>query len=539
MKIFTQYLIQILGREPNQNEMHFYNCFNPETYDIQKRFDRYSASRALFLNVDDDHYMYVSNHTSKLRCSLDMATRQLNSSECYRHAQGNIMLGITKPENEKHLNARTLNYNIYLQSTGQHEVRDTLKRVSQFSDHIALIRDETPWERICTMCVETKTGIHLTCSSQRLLKHYKNGLIYVVEEHQDKNFKNAIKELDTIPAFIGQTRSFPLISLDNELTKLELPVANLKQLFLLQNTSPSTKAITDQDIEETGPIDFKNEPHDFLPQLTSFLENEKKENPSKKLHFENLPDIYIKNFPLQSLSFTPNGLSLHTLSAIVSLHYCGYKPLALSYFVETTAGYPHDIDSSLSAVAKAAKLFGIPMANNCIIHGKKDHLKLFFICKKHENMIPNTFQEEGDFICLLGDPNGELKGSAYANILGYKEPYTPPGVMTGTLAALVDVLDECKSKNIISSANFISRGGLITALKTASSHGKGAKIYSERKGPKQVFIYGEHQAAALVSIKEKYLIDLARITSNYNLTSSTIGRVNDINEVNINNETLL
>jgi hypothetical protein len=387
MKTFTQYLIQILGREPSQEEMHFYNCFNPETYDTQKRFDRYSASRALFLNVDDDHYMYVSNHTSKLRCCLDMATRQLNSSECYRHAQGNIMLGITKPENEKHLNARISNYNIYLQSTGRHEASDTLKRVSQFSDHISLIRDETPWERICTMCVETKTGIHLTCSSQRLLKHYKNGLIYIVEEHQDRNFKNAIKDLDTIPAFIGKTRSFPIISLDNELGVLELPIANLKQLSLLQNTSPAAKAVIDPDIKDSDPIDIENEPNDLFANLVSFLEKEKKENPSKKLHFENLPDLYIENFPLRSLSFTPNGLSLHTLTAIVSLHYRGYKPLAVSYFAETTADYPHDIDATLSAVAKAAKLFEIPMANNCIIHGKEDHLKLFFICKKHISVI--------------------------------------------------------------------------------------------------------------------------------------------------------
>ncbi|MFA6617927.1 MAG: AIR synthase-related protein [Candidatus Neomarinimicrobiota bacterium] len=538
MKTFTTYLTKILGREPDQGEMHFYNCFNPENYNIQKRFDRYSASRALFLNIDDDHYLYVSNHTSKLRCSLDMATRQLNTSECYKHGQGNIMLGITKPENEKHINARISNYNIYLHSTSQHEANDALKRVSQFSDHISLIKDETPWERICNMCAEIQTGIHLTCSAQRLLKHYKNGLIYLVEENRDKNFKNAIKYLDTIPAFIGKTRSFPIISLDNELTTLELPIANLKQLFLLQNTASPAKSVLDQNTEDPNSIDLDKEPEDLLEQLANFLKKEKKESPSKKLCFDSLPDLFIENFPLKSLSFTPNGISLHILSAIVSLHYRGYKPLALSYYAETKADFPQEIDTSLSAIAKAAKLFGIPMANNCIIHGKENHLKLFFICKKQDDIIPDTFQEENNFICLLGDPNGEIRGSAYAHILGHKTPFTPPGIMTGTLAALVDVLDECKNKNILVSANFIGRGGLITALKTACSHSKGAKIYSERKGPEQIFIYGEHQAAALISIKEKHLIDLAKITSNYNLSSSTIGRVTENNDIIINNKSL-
>ncbi|MDZ7796283.1 MAG: hypothetical protein U5N56_04195 [Candidatus Marinimicrobia bacterium] len=39
----------------------------------------------------------------------------------------------------------------------------------------------------------------------------------------------------------------------------------------------------------------------------------------------------------------------------------------------------------------------------------------------------------------------------------------------------------------------------------------------------------------MISIKENKLIDLARITSNYNLTSTTVGRVRKEKEININN----
>jgi selenophosphate synthetase-related protein len=67
----------------------------------------------------------------------------------------------------------------------------------------------------------------------------------------------------------------------------------------------------------------------------------------------------------------------------------------------------------------------------------------------------------------------------------------------------------------------------------------GASIYSERKGPAQLFIFGEPQAAAMVTIRERHLIDLARITSNYNLTSTTIGRVTDNPEIKINNDVLI
>ncbi len=539
MNLFTTQLSKILGHNPTSGEMKFFQCFDPETFDKDKRFARYNESKTLFINIDDEHYMYVSNHTNKLRCCLDISTRQLNGSECYSHDQGTIMLGFTKPENAKHLNARINNYHIYLQNTSRHETENKLKTVSQFADHIALIQDETPWERLCAMCNETKAGILLTASARRLLKPYKNGLIYIVPEHQDRNFKNAIQDLDTIPAFIGKTISIPIITLENETANFELPIASLKQLFLLQNKIQTSK--TTQEIQETKTesIELKNEPENILEKLIEFVENEEKNNPPKKLKFDDIPDLYIINFPLSSLSFTPNGLNQHTISSIVSLYYRGYKPLALSYFAQSISESPHDIDSTLNVIAKSAKLFGIPMANNCIVSGDSDKLKLFFICTKEDCFIPDQFEKEGDFLCLIGDPNGELKGSAYANVLGYDTPFTPPGVMTATLAALVDVIEDCKNKNILTTANYIHRGGLITALHKASRKGNGATIYSERKGPEQLFIYGEHQAAALVSIKEKHLIDLARITSNLNITSSTIGRINNEGVISVNNKVVI
>ena len=536
MNIFNTQIGKILGHEPSTGEMKFYNYFDPGTFDKEKRFSRYSASRPLFLNVDDEHYMYVSNHTSKLRCCLDMATRQLIGSECYKHSQGTIMLGIAHPKNEKHLNARVNNYHIYLQSTSRQETSEALQTVSNFADHISLVRDETPWERLCVMCDETNTGVHLTASSQRLLKHFKNGLIYVVPEHQDRNFKNAVKDLNTIPAFIGKTLSYSIITLDNDVANFELPITALKQLFLLQNKYYPNKTEQMPPSSSEIEIDTLNEPKDILEQVLNLLKEESAQHKSKRIKFKDTQDLFIENFPLSSLSFTPNGLNQHTLSAIVSLYYKGLKPLALSFFAETSAEYPQEIDTSLNVIQKAAKLFGIPMANNCVIPGEKNAIKLFFICKKTEQQVPNTFQEDGEFICLLGDPNGDLRGSAYANILGYKDSFTPPGVMTATLGALVDIIEDCKEKDIITSANFIERGGLISTLIKASQHSCGATIYSERKGAEQLFFYGEHQAAALVSIKEKNLIDLARITSNFNLSSSTIGRVNSSGEIMINNK---
>ncbi len=540
MKDFKSYLNKLLGRMPSDLELEVFACFDPYEPDREKRFLHFNPSRPLYLNVDDEHYVYVSNHTSRLRCCLDMATRHLDDSSCYMHEHGSIMLGVTTPENEKHLRSRHANYHIYVQPATAHAAAQSLTAASKFADHISLIRDETPWERLCRVCVDTNTGGHITASSKRLFKVYENGLLYIVEDYQHLHFKEACKELDSVPIFIGKTVSFPILSLDNEKGLIEIPISTLKSLQQGQIKTGGGKHPLDPVTEDGETVDIENEYPDITERLFSLIQEEQNEYPAKFYTFKNDSlELRIDAIPLNSLSFSLNGIELHTLSSIVNLQIKGFKPLALSYYLESTADSPQDIEPYLSIIKKSAKLFNIPIANNCIVPGNTNRLKLFFVSKQEKDVLPHTFQQSGNFICILGDPSGVLKGSAYASVYGKHEPYTPPGVMTGTLAALVDVVKECIEKDILSSAHMIERGGLITALKEATSEGLGASIYSERKGPAQVFIYGEPQAAAMVTLKEGHLIDLARITSNFNLTSTTIGRVTENPVIKINNETFL
>jgi selenophosphate synthetase-related protein len=541
MKNYISHLNKLLGRAPSELEQEVFACFDPFEPDKEKRFLHFNPSRPLYLNIDDEHFLYVSNHTNRLRCCLDMATRHLDSSSCYRHEHGTIMLGVSKPKNEKTLRSSHVNYHIYIQPATAHATAQSLAAASKLADHISLIRDETPWERLCRVCVDTNTGGHITASSQRLFKSYENGLLYIVADHQHIHFKEAVKALDSIPIFIGKTVHYPILSLDNEKGFLEIPLPTLKNLQREQLKTGGHKYPVPP-IDDSGDIleSIADEHADVINKISSLLKKERNAYPAEHYSFEgNVPDLRIDALPLNGLSFSLNGIELHTLSSIVDLKIRGIKPLALSYYLETTADAPQDIEVYLNAIAKSAKLFNIPLANNCIVPGKTDRLKLFFISRNEENAVSHAFREKGEFICLLGDPSGVLNGSAYAYVHGLKEPYTPPGVMTGTLAALVDVIQECSEKQIITSASMVGRGGLISTLRAAGSQGLGASIYSERKGPSQVFIYGEPQAAAMVTIKEKHLIDLARITSNFNLTSTTIGRVTEEAVIKINNEILL
>ena len=540
MNDYKKYLTKLLGRDPSELEMRVFAPFDPYETDREKLFAHFGRSKPLFINIDDEHYLYISNHTNRLRCCLDMATRHLRSSACYPHEHGTIMLGVTKPENQKTLRSRQTNYHIYIQSASERSAEDDLTAVSHFADHISLIRDESPWEHLCEVCSETNTGAHITASMDRLFKHYKDGLLYIVSDREHLRFKEACRNMAGVPIFIGKTVSYPILSLDNEMGMLEIPLPTLKTLIRDQFKTGAANHPSNPDSQDIDTLNEMVERSDVIEKLFAQLKMENKEYPAKTYKItETAPELHVDAFPLNGLSFSLNGIELHTLSTIVDLKIKGYEPLALSYFIETSADTPLDVDPYLSIINKSAKLFNIPVANNCIIPGATNRLKLFFISRRSINPIESAFQNPGDFICLLGDPNGVLKGSAYANIHGQAEPYTPPGVMTGTLAALVDVVDECHQKGIIASASMIKRGGLIAQLKKAGETGLGASIYSERKGPSRVFIYGEPQAAAMVTIKENHLIDLARITSNYNLTSTTIGRVTDISNIVINDEILI
>ena len=139
MKTFTTHLTKLLGKTPTELELEVFAPFDPFEPNKEKRFAHFNPSRPLYLNIDDEHYVYISNHTNRLRCCLDMATRHLDNSSCYQHEHGTIMLGVTKPENEKNLRSQHINYHIYIQSVTQHSAAPILASVSKFADHISLI----------------------------------------------------------------------------------------------------------------------------------------------------------------------------------------------------------------------------------------------------------------------------------------------------------------------------------------------------------------------------------------------------------------
>lgn len=537
MSEFQSYLQKLLGHAPTGLEKKAFACFDPGAGDRQKRFSRYNSGQSFYINTDNDHYLYVSNHGNPMHCRLDMAAHHLYEPLCYRHDRGMLMLGITRPEQEEHLRTRFTNYYIYYQRADHESRQEQLQELPRDAAYIVLISDESPWESLCRACMENRAGAHITASTQRLFTTLEQGLLYFVPEHLHKDFKAAAGKLKQSPGIIGKTLNYPLINLENEDGLLEIPLSTLRilqqQLHLQQH---QRKPVTDDSKKaHRQKLALKKDIH--VMELIKAVEKENAEYPSKDYKPGNgIPDLRVHAFPMRGLSFHEKSAELHTLSAITDLQIRGRKVLALSYFIESSADSPFDLEPLISSVKKSAALFEVAIANSRVLPGKENRLLLFLISKETDKHVPESFQEAGDFICLLGDPNSVLAGSAYARAVGDRSVFTPPGVMSGTLAALSDVVKTCNDKKLLRSAEKIGSGGLMMALYKATRSGLGANIYSERKSPEAVFIYGEPQAAVLISLREKDLIDLARITSNYNVTSTTIGRVDAEKGIVINKQ---
>lgn len=526
MSDFQSYLEKLLGHVPTVLEEKVFACFDPGAGDREKRFSRYNSAQSLYVNIDDDHYLYLSSHGNAMQCRLDMAAHHLYNPLCYRHDRGMLMLGVTRPEQEEHLRTRFTNYYIYYQRAGLGSGQDQVGELPRDAAYIVLISGESPWEGLCRVCLENQSGAHITASAQRLFSTLEQGLLYFVPEHLHKDFKIAAEKLEQSPAIIGKTVTYPVLNLENEDGLLEIPLSTLRllqqQLNLQQH---QRKALPEKDRRLPKQ---KISPGKDIPASTLIqkVEAENREYPAHEYKPGNgIPDLRVDAYPMRGLSFQEKSAELHTLSAIADLQIRGRKVLALSYFIESTADSPFELDPIISSIKKSAALFEIAIANSRVLPGKENGLLLFLISQEMDTSVPETFREEGDFICLLGDPNGVLEGSVYARAAGAAGTHTPPGVMSGTLAALSDVVKSCKEKQILQSVSKIGSGGLIMALYRAISGGLGANIYAERKSPENVFVFGEPQAALLISLKEKNLIDLARITSNYNVMSTTIGRV--------------
>jgi len=153
------------------------------------------------------------------------------------------------------------------------------------------------------------------------------------------------------------------------------------------------------------------------------------------------------------------------------------------------------------------------------------------IVKPPENAI------DGDFISLLGTFKGELGHSLYAQICNKTNGHEPPGFDSTMELNINQTISQATSIGIIKACQSIEKGGLTMALLNFYQKLEkkfGIKMHISRKLNPEEILFGESFGSALVLVGEKDLMEFQRICMTHGIPCSTIGRIQDKQEICVN-----
>jgi phosphoribosylformylglycinamidine synthase len=151
-------------------------------------------------------------------------------------------------------------------------------------------------------------------------------------------------------------------------------------------------------------------------------------------------------------------------------------------------------------------------------------------------VLPSTFQEEGNYVVLLGDTTGEFGGSLYIKKLF--------GETTGSLAeidykaelGLWKLVIEANTKGLLKAAKDVNLGGIAIALSkmaARSDRGVVAEIALEQSRD----IFDESQARAIVEVGESDWEAFRAMAEEIGVSADIVGKVGGdmvkINEVSL------
>ena len=147
------------------------------------------------------------------------------------------------------------------------------------------------------------------------------------------------------------------------------------------------------------------------------------------------------------------------------------------------------------------------------------------------------FQQEGDFIVVLGSINGELGGSEYLEMEHGLVAGEPPAIDLETEMHVQGVCIEGIREGIIHSAHDISDGGLAVCLAEsviAAADGLGAEVHISRRLRNDELLFSESQSTIIITVDEEKLLSLQRIAMNDQVPCITIGRVTNNGRLLVN-----
>ncbi len=228
----------------------------------------------------------------------------------------------------------------------------------------------------------------------------------------------------------------------------------------------------------------------------------------------------------------------------------GARPLAITNCLNFGNPYKPEVyyqfKTSVEGMGVACRAFNTPVTGGNVSFYNESSLTgtaiyptpvigMIGLLDNIDNLTGSTFQNAGDAILLLGDPNLTLDGSEYLVM-----QYATPGKTTPTFdleleQRLQELLIELSAEGLLSSAHDISDGGMITALaekaimKKESPMGFAVNLETSQRHESfiQELFYSEAQGRVLLSLPAENAARVVDMAMHHQIPAKVIGKVQE------------
>ncbi|RDD30451.1 phosphoribosylformylglycinamidine synthase II [Prosthecochloris sp. ZM] len=228
----------------------------------------------------------------------------------------------------------------------------------------------------------------------------------------------------------------------------------------------------------------------------------------------------------------------------------GARPLAITNCLNFGNPYKPEVyyqfKTSVEGMGAACRAFNTPVTGGNVSFYNESSLTgtaiyptpvigMIGLLDNIDNLTGSTFQNAGDAILLLGDPNLTLDGSEYLVM-----QYATPGKTTPTFdleleQRLQELLIELSAEGLLSSAHDISDGGMITALaekaimKKESPMGFAVNLETSQRHESfmQELFYSEAQGRVLLSLPAENAARVIDMAMHHQIPAKVIGKVQE------------
>ncbi len=198
---------------------------------------------------------------------------------------------------------------------------------------------------------------------------------------------------------------------------------------------------------------------------------------------------------------------------------------------------------AVRGVATAGKALKIPIIGEKV-HWHEPFMKdspviaAAGILENKDQYVEPGFQDDGDFICILGSFRGELESSEYVRFVHGTEDGRLVPADGDFISHLNMALLQSARERILKSALDMETGGLAIALiKSALLNPEktmGCDAYTMRKMRDDALLFGESTSTVLVTLEEHKLMDMERIANDFGIACTTVGRVREHGRITFN-----